>query len=401
MPLSIVHRSLVELITRRRAPAFLVLISFFASTLLINGVIAQDGQEQARRRLEQVRQAIQQLQDERESGDHERARMIRDLRLLETEIGELGKEVRSLNQQVGVSENELAELAEQREQSQQRLDDAREQLGAQLALAYRLGRQSRLKLLFNLEDPALSSRLLSYHGFFSRAQSRRIQAVVDQLEQLRLLAVETKERQATLAKLRDERTGVLKGRQSAYDQRQDVLHKLDSKLASLSERIGELRANQRDLENLLRRLQDALTDIPETLGDQPFRERLGKLLLPVNGKISVHYGRPEQDGRPGTGIVLGADAGSEVSSVGYGRVAFADWLRGFGLLMIIDHGDGYMSLYGRNESLLRDAGDWVRSGEIIAIVGQGNLDEPPGLYFELRKDGDAIDPERWFGRRYR
>ncbi|GAB4189778.1 MAG: peptidoglycan DD-metalloendopeptidase family protein [Wenzhouxiangellaceae bacterium] len=363
-------------------------------------VSAQPDEQQAEveARLESVRQQIRQLQDERDSGDSQRTGLVTELRRLETDIGDLRREVRTLDAELEQINQQLAELAQRQQQGEQRLSEDRQHLGEQLALAYRLGRQSRLKLLFNLEDPTQTSRLLAYHGFFSRAQSARIRAVLDQLQELRDLATATTERQTALTQVREQRGARLQELQQAYDQRGGVLQSLDQRLATLSARIGELRANQRDLEQLLERLQDALVDIPDTLGDQPFRELLGQLQRPVNGRLTVAFGQPQEDNRPGTGVVFNANAGSEVASVGYGRVAFADWLRGFGLLMIIDHGDGYMSLYGRNEALLHEAGDWVTAGQVIAIVGQGNLDAPPGLYFELRKDGRAIDPQRWFKR---
>lgn len=359
----------------------------------------QREQDMTRQRLQRIRAEIQQLQDERDSGDDERNALNREQRRVEVEIGEIRKEVRQLDQGLRLLREELNDLTSQQEQAEQQLSQRQRQLAEQLTLAYRLGQQSRLKLLFNLEDPALSSRLLAYHGYFTRAQAERIQAVTEQLDVLRQLALEVSEREQTLSQYRQQRASHLGQLELAYGDRKEVLLGLDRKLATLSARIGELRANQRDLEQLLQRLQNALTDIPDTLGDQPFRELLGHLRKPVSGGLSLHFGQPQQDGRPGTGVVFNAKPGTDVRSVGYGRVAFADWLRGYGLLMIIDHGDGYMSLYGRNESLLHEAGDWVEADQVVAVVGQGNLDAPAGLYFELRKDGQAVDPERWFRRR--
>lgn len=358
-----------------------------------------DEESEARQRLNVIRAEIQQLQQERDSGDSERNAIVTEQRRVEVDIGRLRKELRGLDEDLETIRDELGKLQEQSAAGEAQLTQRQDQLGDQLALAYRLGRQSRLKLLFNLEDPALSSRLLAYHGYFSRAQSARINAVLEQLQQLRLLAQQVASREQELSRLRDEYGERLAQLEGAYQERNQVLKNLDGHLATLSARIGELRANQRDLESLLQRLQNALTDIPDNLGSQPFRELLGKLSPPVSGKMALRFGQPQQDGRPGTGVVFNARAGAEVKSVGYGRVAFADWLRGYGLLMIIDHGDGYMSLYGRNESLLQDAGDWVEAGQVVAVVGQGNLDAPAGLYFELRKDGQAVDPENWFRRR--
>lgn len=376
------------------------LVTFIVAWLCLSlGVAtAQEDESEVRARLQQIRLEIVDLQVERDSNDVERRDLVSQQRRLEVEIGGIRKEVREIDTSLELLRDELNRLGEQSAEAEVQLDDHQDRLGDQLSLAYRLGRQSRLKLLFNLEDPALSSRLLAYHGYFSRAQSERIHAVTEQLEVIDDLTVAVAEREQTLIELRAQRSEHLKSLEQAYAQRQEVVLALDRKLASLSDRIDELRANQRDLERLLQRLQNALTDIPDSFG-QPFRELRGTLETPVPGRISTRFGARQQDGRPGTGVVFSAETGSDVKNVAYGRVAFADWLRGYGLLMIIDHGDGYMSLYGRNESLLHEAGDWVEAGQVIALVGQDSLDRKAGLYFELRKDGQAVNPTRWFRRR--
>ena len=181
-------------------------------------------------------------------------------------------------------------------------------------------------------------------------------------------------------------------------QRRAMVAQLDEQIGTESARLAELERDRRDLETLLERLADVLADIPPDLGDhQGVAEQKGRLPMPVSGPVHRAFGQSRAGEVRWQGWLIGATAGTEVAAIAHGRVAFADWLRGYGLLIIIDHGQGFMSLYGHNESLLRDAGAWVGPGEVIGIVGS-NPGNGQGLYFELRKDGKAVDPAAWLAR---
>jgi len=160
----------------------------------------------------------------------------------------------------------------------------------------------------------------------------------------------------------------------------------------------ELQRDRHDLEALLENLSNVLADIPADLGQRHGLDKLkGKMLIPVKGRVKHAYGQPRTAGLHWQGWLISASIGSEVRSIAHGRVAYSDWLRGYGLLMIIDHGDGFMSLYANNESLLREVGDWVETGSDISTVGTSPLNGN-GLYFEIRKDGKAMDPVVWLKR---
>ncbi|MCW5567873.1 MAG: peptidoglycan DD-metalloendopeptidase family protein [Dokdonella sp.] len=137
-------------------------------------------------------------------------------------------------------------------------------------------------------------------------------------------------------------------------------------------------------------------DIPKQLsGAEPFADQRGRLPWPLKGTLRIGFGGRDAGGRQLSGLLIGADAGVPVHAVARGRVAYADWLKGYGMLLILDHGDGWMSLYGANESLLKDVGDWVAAGEVIAQSGASGGQSTPGLYFELRRQGKAVDPKPW------
>lgn len=173
---------------------------------------------------------------------------------------------------------------------------------------------------------------------------------------------------------------------------------LDLRIDDEESRLRELERNQQDLETLLERLTDVLADIPADLGKHlGVARQKGRIPMPVKGPVRHAFGQSRGGGLHWQGWLIAAVAGSEVSAVAYGRVAFADWLRGYDLLIIIDHGEGFMSLYGHNESLLYEAGDWVEPGEIISVVGVRTGNDQ-GLYFELRKNGKSVDPAAWLAR---
>jgi septal ring factor EnvC (AmiA/AmiB activator) len=158
-----------------------------------------------------------------------------------------------------------------------------------------------------------------------------------------------------------------------------------------------LEEDERRLQKLVESLQQAIRDIPTAGGEYESLPSLkGKLRWPVAGQISTHYGERHFSGKlHARGVHIAARAGADVHAIARGRVVFADWLRGFGLLMIIDHGDNYMSLYGQNRSLYREVGDWVERDEVVAAAGNSGGQQKAGLYLELRKDGRPFNPGDW------
>ena len=214
--------------------------------------------------------------------------------------------------------------------------------------------------------------------------------------------------QATEASLDDARKRLESAQQSenerlaelsdARDRRKLALAEINNNIATRNTRVDRLRSEAEDLEVLIAELTRILTNIP--ISDSvPFGERKGQMAMPVTGPVVRKFGQSRADGRlRWEGILVGAPAGQEVRAVHYGRVVFSDWLPGMGLLVVLEHGDGYLSLYGHNQDLVTEVGEWVDPGAVIAHVGDSGGQATTGLYFEIRKNGSPIDPARWLAR---
>lgn len=361
---------------------------------------AQDSseREQAESKLGAVTREISKLREQLESSraDHQ-AEQAR-LREVDLAIQKANLEMRELETLQRDHERQLAELERERDAYLASLDQRRDELADQIRTAYRLSGQSRIKLVLNQDDPALLSRMLAYYDYLNRARVYQIDELTQALETLDRLQQPINRELERLAEVQNLQREVLQQLQGQRQNRAALLAELSGKIGSEQARLRELERNRKDLQALIERLADALADIPADLGSRTgIARQKGRLPMPVKGPVRAAYGQQRGSGLNWQGWLIGAPAGTEVNAVAYGRVAFADWLRGYGLLIIIDHGQGYLSLYAHNESLLREAGAWVEAGEIISIVGD-NPGSGQGLYFELRKNGDAVDPAAWLRR---
>lgn len=353
---------------------------------------------EAESRLSEVLQEIGRLTAQLESSRTEHRREQDRLRDLDLQIQEANRALRTLEARRLAHEGELAQLELRRADYLASLEQRMDRLAGQLRGAYRSGRQSRMKLVLNQDDPLLLGRMLAYYDYFNRAQARHISLLREALTTLEVMQQSIDEELERIASLALEQRELLDRLDGQRQRRQVLLADLAGQIGSEESRLQELERNRRDLEALIERLTDVLADIPADLGSRLGVEaQKGRLPMPVQGSVKHAYGQARSEGLSWQGWLIGAEAGTEVSAVAYGRVAFADWLRGYGLLIIIDHGQGFMSLYGHNESLLHEVGAWVEPGEAIGVVG-ANTGSDQGLYFELRKGGKAIDPAAWLAR---
>ncbi|MGE8360744.1 murein hydrolase activator EnvC family protein [Pseudomonas sp.] len=390
-----------------------------------------DQKADTQKQLDAARTDVAELKKLLEKLQLEKTGVQKELQKTETEMGQLEKQVKDLQGELKQSEEEIQRL----DQEKKKLEGARlEQqrlIGIQARAAYQSGRQEYLKLLLNQQNPERFSRTLTYYDYLSEARMEQLATFNETLRQLnnveqdiarqqaqlqeqksalddrrQKLGDARKERQLALAKLNKEfsaRDQRLKARQQEQAQLTRVLKTIEETLARQAKEAEE--ARQRALV-AAREQQRSAPGKPASSGPQvssgavyggPFASARGKLPWPVDGRLVARYGTPRGgDARTKwDGVLIGASAGSQVRAVHGGRVVFADWLRGAGLLVILDHGNGYLSLYGHNQSLLKDAGDVVKAGEPIATVGTSGGQDEPALYFAIRQQGRPSDPAQW------
>jgi len=352
------------------------------------------------KQLNKLRQEIRSVQQ-----DLDKTRSRRDIeqtKLKDTEktIGEILTEIRNVNQTAKQENQKLSDLRKKEKKLNHELKQQSDTLDAQIRTAYTMGRQEYLKILLNQQHPADVSRALTYLRYLNQARNERIEAVKGTLNKLGAVRQNISEKTQALEALRAERTSRKRDLDEALKKHQWVLAELNQDVKDKSEKLSQLKKNEAQLESLLSRLQ-GLVQVPEIESlEGRFGRQKGRLRLPISGKISAHYGSPKNLGNlRWKGLFLANKTGTEVKSIFRGRVAYADWLRGFGLLLIIDHGDGFMSLYGHNQSLYKEIGDWVETGHTVASSGNTGSPPQPGLYFEIRQNGQPRDPLDWCKRR--
>jgi len=266
----------------------------------------------------------------------------------------------------------------------------------QISAAHEIGSQEYLKVLLNQEDPNEITKMLTYYDYFNQARSKQIESYNLTLLDLDRVTQELAEETVVLKSQRMTLGTQQKSLANVQKEKQVTLKALINQISTTGSAISKLEQDRGRLEQLLDKLQESLANLDAPRSAQPFAGMQGKLLLPVKGRISHRFGNQRNQGKlKWHGIFIDAAEGESVYAVHYGRVVFSDWLRGFGLLMIISHGEGYMSLYGHNQALFRETGDWISAGEVIAAVGDSGGQDKTGLYFEIRIDGTPNNPQNW------
>jgi len=366
------------------------------------GMAEEDGLARVKEReLERVRERISELKERMDDRAAERDRVTADLQSAEVVISRHRIQLRELERQKTFSEGRIAELEAQSIARQAELDEEVGLLAAQVRAAYTNGRQERIKLLLNQHDPAALGRMTAYYRILSAHRGDNINQVNRHLEELSTLKAEAAKERDRLAALAGEQQAELERLDAAQGRRRELLASLKTRMQEEGAEIERLGAEEKDLTRLIAELTSILSDYPIT-SDAPFTDLKGALTWPVVGTLLHDFGQPRAGaGLKWNGVVLAAPRGREVRAVYHGRVVFADWLAGLGLLVIVDHGEGYMTLYGYNETTLKSAGDWVAPGDVIATVGESGGRSQSALYFELRKGAQPVDPRAWITRQPR
>jgi septal ring factor EnvC (AmiA/AmiB activator) len=315
---------------------------------------------------------------------------------LERRIGALLPAIRQLDRRLREENEQLDKLKKRTRSEREALAAHRAALARQLRAAYALGPQENLKLLLSQDDPAQLARLAGYHRTVQQARSRHIAEIRASLDRLTHLEAETQARAAEVGALRDKQLAQKTALEQDKKRRGVLLASLSREVRDRQQEVARLQADRERLEQLVKEIKPLLRELPPAPAGARFGTLLGRLPLPVRGQIVTRFNDPKPLGSMRwRGLLLSAREGEPVKAVARGRVAYADALRGFGLLLILDHGDGYMTLYGHNQGLFKEVGDWVEAGEPVATVGNTGDAPRPGLYFEIRHHGEPHDPLRW------
>lgn len=345
--------------------------------------------------LREVRQEIDAIRERLDEALGERDRALDTLAQSERAVSRAERARRQTNERLRSTEKRREALAAEQDQLEQAVIRNGEALGRQLLLAYRQGRQSRVKVLLDQDDPRRISRHLAYHGYLSRARLGAIDRLNRTRSQLESTGAALAAEENQLRRLADQQAAEVERLEQARSEREVALAAVERRIQTRQEELARLEQDAAELAQLLDRLATALADIPPEVDVPSIVELRGELPMPINGRLRHGFGESRGGEVLWNGWMLAAEQGNDVRAIAHGRVAYADWLRGYGLILIIDHGDAFMSLYAHNEALLRDVGDWVRPGEVIASVGNTGRGGEPGLYFELRRNGEPLNPAGW------
>jgi murein hydrolase activator len=350
----------------------------------------------AKAKLAAVRARITELTNRMGSQLAQRDSLSARVRETELVIAAKRQRVDELHASEAVAERRRSELRAEQTRNQNALQSERRSLASQALAAYMIGRQEELKLLLNQSNPASLGRTLAYYGYFAEQRSRKIKSIQDDETQLQQLVAEIEQQTRELQTLEDDAAKEIAGLQHARAERAVAVAELTKKLASSNQELGNLRREEQAVETLVADLARVLQDFPVD-ASQSFDHMRGKLPWPVLGRLSTRYQAPRDNSAGGVrwnGVMIDTTRGAKVRAAFFGRVVYADWLQGLGLLMIIGHSGGYMTLYGHAEVLYKSVGAWVAPGDVIAALSDSEGVNPQ-LYFEIREGRKTVDPKAW------
>lgn len=410
----------------RRARALLA--GAMLAMLGIAGAPAQD-RSATERKLESLKRELDSVAAERRKLEGERGSASRQLREVDEQVGQSARSLRETERRMSGDAAALAELQRQRGELQARAAAHKDELAKLVRAAYAQGGAAPLKVMLAQDRVADANRMLTYHRYVQRDRARRIAALTRELQALDAVEREVAQRRSSLESARRQQRQQLVKLEQDRKARANLVAELDSRYRDRRSREQALGRDAKGLEQLLGRLRAAAARAEAQRKATAAREarqarapkggsrpggaspprrtttvasapapQVGGLGWPVAGALLAGFGAAMPDGRRSDGLLIGAGAGSNVSAVADGDVVYAEWMTGYGLLLIVDHGNGYMSLYAHNDALLRDVGDHVRKGQPVATVGSSGGHGRPALYFELRRNGQPVNPGVWLRR---
>lgn len=346
--------------------------------------------------LESVRTQIRDVESNIETARNETGMLLKELQTKEIAASNVSDKLEKIEAQINDQVKRLAKLRVQKSASELSLKEERKHLAQQIRAAYKMGKNDYLKLLLNQQDPARTGRMLAYYDYYNQARTIRINKVSDSLRELAQLQQTIQSETIQLDQLRAVQLAELEEFTVYRASRKDIVARLHGYIEEQGKQLQTLQKNEQELASLVNKLREE-ESIVQIYEEMPaFNTLEGKLSWPVRGKIKSRFGALRKGGKlRWQGVTIAAGSGTEIRAISTGKVIFADWFRNMGLLIILDHGDGYMSLYGHNQRLLKKVGDWVQTDENIAKVGDTGGQQQSGLYLEIRQNGKPLNPGLW------
>lgn len=370
----------------------LVLLLFSGFTNVCTGLSDAERESKAKE-LGHLQQQIKSITEDQQQVRDQYDAVQKELRKTEQAINRSLKKIKKSNRKLAQQHKKLKVLLKEQAKLQATVTKHKGLLAQQIRAAYMTGKQAYIKLLLNQQDPATMGRVMKYYDYLNQARKQQIDRALETLHALEVVGEEIKQKTDKIKKIKNKQLVEKEALQSEKQKRTIIISRLSNSIQSKQQALNQLKSNEHDLKMLLEAIVDILT-APEQ--HKPFKSYRGKMTWPVKGRVQKVFGKLRSNSKvKWNGVMINAREGRGVRAVARGRVVYADWLRGYGLLIILDHGDGYMSLYGHNQSLAMEVGDWVEINQVIASVGMSGGQKKSALYFEIRKNGKPSNPAKW------
>lgn len=366
--------------------------------LLIFGAGAASGANVAetQQQLKKIQQRIGALKSKIERDQKRRGDLSQALAGAEKKIAELGKRLHDSQRQIDARKKRIISLDARQANEQQALQGRLGSLSAQIRAAYRTGAHGKLRLLFSQTDPSALGRLLIYHDYYAKAQAAQIASVREDLDQLRSTRTELASQKDALETQRQAQSKLLAGLRDSQEDRKKALAVVDNALAGGGHKLKTLKKDKAQLQEVLDSVRNSLADIPVQHSGKPFGQYKGHIQPPASGRIIASFGQAKSGGPlHWQGIWIGAPSGSPVTAAAAGRVVYVGYMHRYGLIVVMDHGDDYFTVYGHTHAAYVQVGQWVRAGETIAAAGTSGGHKTSGVYFEIRHGQTPVNPAAW------
>jgi septal ring factor EnvC (AmiA/AmiB activator) len=371
-------------------------IFIFLLIFLANQMLYAEGLEEKSAQLDSVRNRIEDVKTNMAKARLKTTALQAELKENEISAGSIALNIREIEKQSRQRSNRLEVLNNKKILHEKALTEQKNALAQQIRSAYMVGKNDYMKLLLNQEDPARIGRVLAYYDYHNQARVRQINSVKSEIETITQLENNISRENDALQKLKQNLLAKNREVGKSRKERESILSKLLNELVKQGLELQGLQQQEQETKSLVGKLSESQGSVAIFEDIPPFNSLKGRLDWPVKGKLFTRFGNYKQGGKlKWQGVVIDTETGVEVHAVSGGQVVFSDWFRNLGLLIIIDHGDGYMSLYGYNQSLLKKIGDWILPGEIIALAGDSGGQLRSGVYFEIRNNGIPVNPAKW------